>query len=268
MHPSCCFFLIISLQSKLARSHNRDFYYLFMFTVKMKVLFCFVVGFLLCHQNGASGADTIESVSVMEGDPVTLNSSVKTNQQEDMKWYFNKTLLAHISRDRYKLCAVDQCKERFRDRLKLDHQTGSLTITHTTTEDSGLYTQVRIINSSSEKVFNLTVTAVPGSGLSSAAVAGIVVGVLLGFAAAAGTAVGIYYRKRHRRQKDIEMQEKREQDTANGTPHSQTDHLMKDTANGTPHSQTDHLMKDTANGTPHSQTDHLMKDTTNGTPYS
>ncbi|KAG1925436.1 ribonuclease like [Pimephales promelas] len=160
-----------------------------------------VIFILLLH--GASAVDT-ESVSVLEGDSVTLNTGVQTNQQEEIKWYYNDILIAEITGDQSQICTDDQCKERFRDRLKLDHQTGSLTITHTTNTHSGEYKlQININNSFSittVKRFNLTVIAVPGSGLSSEAAAGIVVAgvvfaVLLVYSAAAGV---IYYRRRQR----------------------------------------------------------------------
>ncbi|XDV23840.1 hypothetical protein PO909_028225, partial [Leuciscus waleckii] len=122
----------------------------------------------------------------MEGDSVTLYTGVQTSQQEDIQWYYNNTLIAQISGDLSFICTDVQCNndtERFRDRLKLDHQTGSLTITNTRNTDSG-GCELKIISNSSdsEKIFNVTVSDVPGSGLSSGAVAGIVVGVLLVFA--------------------------------------------------------------------------------------
>ncbi len=76
--------------------------------------------------------------SVKEGESVTLDLSV-INQNDVMTWYFNETLIAEITGDQSKICTDDQCDERFRDRLKLDHQTGSLTIMNTRTTDSGLY---------------------------------------------------------------------------------------------------------------------------------
>jgi len=115
----------------------------------------------LCFFSGSSGVGSDDvSLSVMEGDSVTLYTGVQTNQQEVIKWYFNDTRIAQISGDLSDICTDVQCEdgdERFRDRLKLDHQTGSLTITHTTY--SGLY-ELKIITSrsSSDKIFRLSVT--------------------------------------------------------------------------------------------------------------
>uniref|UniRef100_A0A672LL64 Immunoglobulin domain-containing protein n=1 Tax=Sinocyclocheilus grahami TaxID=75366 RepID=A0A672LL64_SINGR len=100
------------------------------------------------------------SVSVKEGDPVTLHTDVETNQQEMIHWYFNDTRIAQISGDLSHICTDVQCEdadERFRDRLKLDHQTGSLTITNTATTDSGVYELQIIRGSNSPKTFNVTV---------------------------------------------------------------------------------------------------------------
>uniref|UniRef100_A0A672KGL8 Ig-like domain-containing protein n=1 Tax=Sinocyclocheilus grahami TaxID=75366 RepID=A0A672KGL8_SINGR len=102
-----------------------------------------------------------EIVSVKEGDSVTLQTDVTTNQHEKIKWFFNDTRIAEINGITRYICTDVQCKdgdERFRDRLKLDHQTGSLTITNTRTTDSGDY-HLEIINSGSdsEKTFSVTV---------------------------------------------------------------------------------------------------------------
>ncbi len=73
-----------------------------------------------------------------EGENLTLSTGV-INTNDEMRWYFDNTLVIEITGDQSKICTDDQCKERFRDRLKLDHQTGSLTITDTRTTDSGDY---------------------------------------------------------------------------------------------------------------------------------
>uniref|UniRef100_A0A8C1TDX8 Immunoglobulin domain-containing protein n=1 Tax=Cyprinus carpio TaxID=7962 RepID=A0A8C1TDX8_CYPCA len=103
----------------------------------------------------------------MEGDSVTLYTDVKTNQHEKIKWFFNDTRIAQITGDLSKICTDVQCNEgteRFRDRLKLDHQTGSLTIMNITNTDSGLY-KLQIISSSSisEKIFSVAVHDVPAA---------------------------------------------------------------------------------------------------------
>ncbi|KAL0161297.1 hypothetical protein M9458_045022, partial [Cirrhinus mrigala] len=87
----------------------------------------------------------------MERDSLTLHTDVRTNQQEKIKWFFNDTRIAQISDYLSKTCTDVQCNEgteKFRDRLKLDDQTGSLTITNIRTTDFGLY-KLQVISSSS-----------------------------------------------------------------------------------------------------------------------
>ncbi|KAG1946401.1 hypothetical protein F2P79_013862 [Pimephales promelas] len=115
----------------------------------------------ICYFNASlSGVDT-DAVSVMEGDSVTLHTGVQTNQQQDIKWYFKDTRIAQINGNLNKSCTDVQCKdgdERFRDRLKLDNQTGSLTITNTRTSDSGEY-KLYISSNNIEKIFSVAVHA-------------------------------------------------------------------------------------------------------------
>ncbi|XP_059425998.1 uncharacterized protein LOC132160270 [Carassius carassius] len=112
----------------------------------------------------ASGSETDGvSVSVMEGDSVTLHTGVETNQQDRIKWYFNDTRIAQLIGDQSKICSDVQCKERFRDRLKLDHQTGSLTITNSRYTDSGVYKLQIFRRRVIKKIFNIAVRGVPGA---------------------------------------------------------------------------------------------------------
>ncbi len=101
--------------------------------------------------------DTVKSVK--EGDSVTLKINVTETQTGDkIEWKFgtNRNLIATIKGNTSNI--FDGPDGRFRDRLKLDHQTGSLTITNTRTTDSGLY-EAEISRSSSEDKhrFNITV---------------------------------------------------------------------------------------------------------------
>ncbi|XP_050951431.1 junctional adhesion molecule C-like [Labeo rohita] len=134
-----------------------------------------------------------------EGESVSLDAGVIKSPNDVMMWYFNDTLIAEITGDQSKICTDDQCNKRFRDRLKLDHQTGSLLITNTRITDSGEYKLKIIIISSSKfsitrvRRFSVSVTAVPDSGLPAAAVAGVVVVAVLLVAA---VAAGVVYRNR------------------------------------------------------------------------
>ncbi|XDV24126.1 hypothetical protein PO909_028387 [Leuciscus waleckii] len=99
------------------------------------VLFC-LCGWRL---NGVFG----DSVSVMEGDSVTLNSDLtEIHEDDEIVWKYGaeNSLIAKISKAAGISSKSDDVPDgRFRDRLKLDDQTGSLTITNTTTEHAGDY---------------------------------------------------------------------------------------------------------------------------------
>ncbi|XP_048038439.1 uncharacterized protein LOC125263486 isoform X1 [Megalobrama amblycephala] len=100
-----------------------------------------------------------ESAFVLKGDSVTLNTGVETDKQEKIRWYFNGIRIAEITGDLSKICTDVQCNEgteRFRDRLKLDNQTGSLTIKDIRNTDSGVY-QLRIITRSTINTKNFII---------------------------------------------------------------------------------------------------------------
>ncbi len=102
--------------------------------------------------------------SVKEGESVTLDPGVMKTPNDLMTWHFNDICIAEINEEPRMICTDVQCingTERFRDRLKLDHQTGSLTIMNITITDSGLY-QLQIHSSrfSIIRSFSVTVTGV------------------------------------------------------------------------------------------------------------
>uniref|UniRef100_A0A8C2HF75 Ig-like domain-containing protein n=1 Tax=Cyprinus carpio TaxID=7962 RepID=A0A8C2HF75_CYPCA len=122
-------------------------------------IFIFLLSLLL---GGVFGADEVRSVSVMEGDSVTLHTDDTDIQRKDLiMWKFGHRdfLTAQINRKNNKSIFYNEsADERFRDRLKLD-QTGSLIITNTRNTDSGLY---KVYSSRSEtplNTFSLTVYA-------------------------------------------------------------------------------------------------------------
>ncbi|XP_039538651.1 SLAM family member 9-like isoform X1 [Pimephales promelas] len=104
-----------------------------------------------------------DSVSVMEGDSVTLNTGVtEIREDEDIMWTFGdkNSLIAKIKKNKQIFSTFDNVPDgRFRDRLKLDDQTGSLTITNTTTEHTGVYQVLISEAKSSSKLFNVSVYA-------------------------------------------------------------------------------------------------------------
>ncbi|XP_073699656.1 SLAM family member 5-like [Garra rufa] len=125
-------------------------------------MFHVLVFFCLCcwHLIGVFGAETNETLPVLEGDSVTLHTDVTEIQDDDeILWNFGarNSLIAQINKVSGTFFTCND--GRFRDRLKLDNQTGSLTITNITTEHAGLY-KVKIIAAElSSKTFRVSVYA-------------------------------------------------------------------------------------------------------------
>ncbi|XP_052447234.1 hepatocyte cell adhesion molecule isoform X4 [Carassius gibelio] len=120
----------------------------------LKKMFIFIC-LISCWLAGVLG-DEVKSVSVMEGDSVTLNTDLTEIQRDDLiMWTFELALIAKTNGKDNKR---EFYNERFRDRLKLD-QTGSLIITNTRTTDSGLYKVTSSRREMPLNTFNLTVFA-------------------------------------------------------------------------------------------------------------
>uniref|UniRef100_A0A8C2G7T9 Immunoglobulin domain-containing protein n=1 Tax=Cyprinus carpio TaxID=7962 RepID=A0A8C2G7T9_CYPCA len=101
-------------------------------------------------------ADKVKSVSVLEGDSVTLYTD-PTYKHNVVQWRYGqqKSPVAEINRVAGIFNTSDGPEGRFRGRLELDHQTGSLTITNIRTTDSGLY-EVEISSTSSRYTIHHT----------------------------------------------------------------------------------------------------------------
>ncbi|XP_051977629.1 hepatocyte cell adhesion molecule-like isoform X3 [Xyrauchen texanus] len=116
---------------------------------------------------GVFGVDTdgLKSVSVMEGDSVTLHTDVTEIQRDYLiLWMFGpqETRIAEIIK---RVNSIDDGDDgRFRDKLQLDDQTGSLIIRNIRIKHSGLYKLMIIsIRGTSYKRFSVTVYAgLPG----------------------------------------------------------------------------------------------------------
>uniref|UniRef100_A0A671SE93 Ig-like domain-containing protein n=1 Tax=Sinocyclocheilus anshuiensis TaxID=1608454 RepID=A0A671SE93_9TELE len=102
------------------------------------------------------------SVSVTEGDSVTLKTNVtEIREGDDVLWKFGagKSQIAKMKKKKQIFSTYNDTDGRFRDRLRLDDQTGSLIITNITTQHAGVY-QLEISGEKlSSKTFNVSVYA-------------------------------------------------------------------------------------------------------------
>uniref|UniRef100_A0A8C2FHC3 Immunoglobulin domain-containing protein n=1 Tax=Cyprinus carpio TaxID=7962 RepID=A0A8C2FHC3_CYPCA len=114
--------------------------------------------FCLCLWHLIGVLSFINEISVMKGSSVTLNSGLTEMKDDDqIQWRFGNenTSLAEMNKHTDRISVYDDVLDgRFRDRLKLDNQTGSLTITNMTTQHAGYY-ELQINNV--RKWFRLTV---------------------------------------------------------------------------------------------------------------
>lgn len=132
----------------------------------------------------------MKTVSLIEGESVTLRTDDTEVQNNDLiLWMFRDTVIAEINKTAQIFYIYDGDDERFRDKLKLNNQTGSLTITKCKTSNSGLY-EVNI-DSNRHTVHQRFIVTVNERRPSSGEIAGIV-GALLVFATT--VAIVIYYR--------------------------------------------------------------------------
>lgn len=106
-------------------------------------------------------AHTDETVSVMEGDYVTLDTNLTEIQNDDtILWLFGPkdSIISQITRKHDLTSFFVTDDERFRGRLQVDQKTGSLTIRKTRIKHYGKYKLTISRERTTTKICNVNVT--------------------------------------------------------------------------------------------------------------
>ncbi|KAL7855592.1 hypothetical protein AOLI_G00191960 [Acnodon oligacanthus] len=120
------------------------------------VLLVLLIHLIIVDDVRAAGQDKVETIEVKEGVNVTLRTNLTGIKADDIiQWMFVGTRIAQL----VNTDTVKYFEETFKNRLKLDKQTGSLTISNIRTTDSGDYAQQLISEKTSVKQFSVTVYA-------------------------------------------------------------------------------------------------------------
>uniref|UniRef100_A0A673N273 Ig-like domain-containing protein n=1 Tax=Sinocyclocheilus rhinocerous TaxID=307959 RepID=A0A673N273_9TELE len=125
-----------------------------------KIFYAFV--WFCLHFEGRIGVFGVEPGQIKtatEGDSVTLQTEIRRG--EDLLWMFGprEVLIAQVRKEAGVFNVYDGADGRFRDRLVLNYDTGSLTVKNIRPEHAGLYKLEIISNTVSHKTFTVSVYA-------------------------------------------------------------------------------------------------------------
>nr|XP_055072922.1 uncharacterized protein LOC129452880 isoform X1 [Misgurnus anguillicaudatus] len=102
--------------------------------------------------------DGVKTISIMKGDSVTLHTDLTDIHRDHVMWWISDTVIAEIDGNAQIISTYDGADGRFGDRLKLNNQTGDLTITDIRSTEAGLYNlEISGIGHTLQKMFILTV---------------------------------------------------------------------------------------------------------------
>nr|XP_055073054.1 uncharacterized protein LOC129453016 [Misgurnus anguillicaudatus] len=142
-----------------------------------------------------SGPSELASFTVTEGESVVLPCNVQTQTDDLILWRFGdeSALIAEVDMEDKKTSVFDGADGSFRDRLKMNDQTGDLIITESKPKYTGVY-QLKI-SSNKQTLYKTFNVIVRDSGLSSGVTAGLCVFFLLVIAAVIAAGLILYRRK-------------------------------------------------------------------------